>query len=95
MEEKIGSDFVQRKTVFFLKPRKEKQCDISWPGIGMLWLLKITSYQTEPTYIILYLAKLGTLSVPTLLFANTDVSTTKMCLHTSILAKSIMGRREY
>jgi hypothetical protein len=47
-------------TVFFLKPRKEKQCDISWPGIGMLWLLKITSYQTEPTYIVLYLAKLGT-----------------------------------
>jgi hypothetical protein len=30
-----------------------------------------------------------------LLFANTDVSTTKMCLDTSILAKSIMGRREY
>jgi hypothetical protein len=32
---------------------------------------------------------------PILLFANTDVSTTKMCLDTSILAKSIMGRREY
>jgi hypothetical protein len=31
---------------------------------------------------------------PILLFANTDVSTTKMCLDTSILAKSIMGRRE-
>jgi hypothetical protein len=30
-----------------------------------------------------------------LLFVNTDVSTTKMCLDTSILAKSIMGRREY
>jgi hypothetical protein len=31
-----------------------------------------------------------------LLFANTDVSTTKMCLlDTSILAKSIMGWREY
>jgi hypothetical protein len=30
-----------------------------------------------------------------LLFANTDASTTKMCLDTSILAKSIMGRREY
>jgi hypothetical protein len=32
---------------------------------------------------------------PILLFANTDVSTTKMCLHTSTLAKSIMGRRKY
>jgi hypothetical protein len=32
---------------------------------------------------------------PILLFANTDVSTTKMCLDTSILAKIIMGRREY
>jgi hypothetical protein len=30
-----------------------------------------------------------------LLFANTDVSTTKICLDTSILAKSIMDRREY
>jgi hypothetical protein len=30
-----------------------------------------------------------------LLFANTDVSTTKICLGTSILAKSVMGRREY
>jgi hypothetical protein len=29
-----------------------------------------------------------------LLFANTDVSTTKICLDTSMLAKSIMGRRE-
>jgi hypothetical protein len=32
---------------------------------------------------------------PILLFANTDVSTTKMCLDTSILVKSNMGRREY
>jgi hypothetical protein len=32
---------------------------------------------------------------PILLFANTDVSITKMCLDTSILAKSIMDRREY
>jgi hypothetical protein len=32
---------------------------------------------------------------PILLFANTDISTTKMCLDTSILAKSIMDRREY
>jgi hypothetical protein len=32
---------------------------------------------------------------PILLFANTDVSTTKMCLDTSVLAKSNMGRREY
>jgi hypothetical protein len=32
---------------------------------------------------------------PILLFANTDVSTTKICLDTSTLAKSIMGRREY
>jgi hypothetical protein len=30
-----------------------------------------------------------------LLFANTDISTNKICLDTSILAKSIMGRREY
>jgi hypothetical protein len=30
-----------------------------------------------------------------LLFANTDVSTTKMCLDISILAKSIMSQREY
>jgi hypothetical protein len=30
-----------------------------------------------------------------LLFANTDVSTTKIYLDTSILAKSIIGRREY
>jgi hypothetical protein len=29
-----------------------------------------------------------------LLFANADVSMTKMCLDTSTLAKSIMGRRE-
>jgi hypothetical protein len=32
---------------------------------------------------------------PIILFANTDVSITKMCLDTSILAKSNMGRREY
>jgi hypothetical protein len=32
---------------------------------------------------------------PVLFFANTDVSTTKMCLDTSILAKSIMDWREY
>jgi hypothetical protein len=32
---------------------------------------------------------------PILRFANTDVSTTKMCLNTSTLAKSIMDRREY
>jgi hypothetical protein len=32
---------------------------------------------------------------PILLFANTDVSTTKMCLDTYILAKSNMDRREY
>jgi hypothetical protein len=32
---------------------------------------------------------------PILLFANTNVSTTKTCLDTSILAKSIMSRREY
>jgi hypothetical protein len=30
-----------------------------------------------------------------LLFVITEVSTTKMCLDTSILANSIMGRREY
>jgi hypothetical protein len=30
-----------------------------------------------------------------LLFANMNVSTTKMCLDTSVLAKSITGRREY
>jgi hypothetical protein len=30
-----------------------------------------------------------------LLFDNMDVSTTKMCLDTYILAKSNMGRREY
>jgi hypothetical protein len=30
-----------------------------------------------------------------LLFANTDVSTTKMCLDISTITKSIMGRREY
>jgi hypothetical protein len=32
---------------------------------------------------------------PILLFANTVVSTTKMCLDTSTLAKSIMGQRGY
>jgi hypothetical protein len=32
---------------------------------------------------------------PIILFVNVDVSTTKMCLDTSILAKSIVGRREY
>jgi hypothetical protein len=32
---------------------------------------------------------------PILLFANTDISITKMCLDTSILAKNIMGQREY
>jgi hypothetical protein len=32
---------------------------------------------------------------PILLFTNTDVSITKICLDTSILTKSIMGRREY
>jgi hypothetical protein len=42
-----------------------------------------------------YSLSLGTPLRPMLLFANTDVSTTKMCLDTSILAKSIMGRREY
>jgi hypothetical protein len=31
---------------------------------------------------------------PILLIANTDVSITKMCLDTSMLAKSIMIRRE-
>jgi hypothetical protein len=30
-----------------------------------------------------------------LLFTNMDVSTTKMCLDTFVLAKSNMGRREY
>jgi hypothetical protein len=30
-----------------------------------------------------------------LLFTNTDVSTTKICLDTPILAKSIMGRKKY
>jgi hypothetical protein len=30
-----------------------------------------------------------------ILFANMDVSTTKMCLDTSMLTKSIMSRREY
>jgi hypothetical protein len=30
-----------------------------------------------------------------LLFVNTDVSSNKMCLDKSILAKSIMGWREY
>jgi hypothetical protein len=32
---------------------------------------------------------------PILLFTNMDVSTTKMCLDTFILAKSNMGRKEY
>jgi hypothetical protein len=32
---------------------------------------------------------------PILLFANTDISTTKICLDTFTLAKSIMSRREY
>jgi hypothetical protein len=32
---------------------------------------------------------------PILLFVNMNVSTTKMCLDTSVLAKSNMGRREY
>jgi hypothetical protein len=32
---------------------------------------------------------------PILLFANTDISITKICLDTSVLAKSIMGRRKY
>jgi hypothetical protein len=32
---------------------------------------------------------------PILLFANTDVSTTKICLDITILAKGIMDRREY
>jgi hypothetical protein len=32
---------------------------------------------------------------PILLFVNMNVFTTKMCLNTSILAKSIIGRREY
>jgi hypothetical protein len=32
---------------------------------------------------------------PIILFANTDISITKMYLDTSTLAKSIMGRRKY
>jgi hypothetical protein len=32
---------------------------------------------------------------PILLFVNTNISTIKMCLDISTLAKSIMGRREY
>jgi hypothetical protein len=32
---------------------------------------------------------------PILLFVNTDVSIIRMCLDTSVLAKSIMGRRKY
>jgi hypothetical protein len=32
---------------------------------------------------------------PILLFANIDVSITKMCLDISKLAKSLMGRRKY
>jgi hypothetical protein len=32
---------------------------------------------------------------PILLFTNTDVSATKICLDTSIFTKSDMGRREY
>jgi hypothetical protein len=32
---------------------------------------------------------------PILLFSNMDISTTKMCLDTSTLAKSIMGRRVF
>jgi hypothetical protein len=32
---------------------------------------------------------------PILLFANMDVSITKMCLDTSILTKIIIGQREY
>jgi hypothetical protein len=47
------------------------------------------SYKLTPIHFLFY--SLG----PILLLANTDVSTIKMCLDTSILAKSIMGRREY
>jgi hypothetical protein len=32
---------------------------------------------------------------PILLFANMDISSSKICLDTSILVKSNMGRREY
>jgi hypothetical protein len=54
------------------------------------WPHQITVLRCVPFY-----AKFYYSLRPILLFANMDVSTTKMCLDTSTLAKGIMGRREY
>jgi hypothetical protein len=54
-----------------------------------------TQYYVQQYLLKLYQFILCNTPADSLLFANTDVSTTKMCLDTSTLAKnSIMGRRE-
>jgi hypothetical protein len=68
---------------------KEKADEVAGPMVGIILQHLYVHSLRYPLQKFLYSLR------SILLFANTDVSTTKMCLDTSILAKSIMGRREY
>jgi hypothetical protein len=74
------------------------------PKCGERWdEVKFSGYQTHPKFhasshlpSICFLLPDHSYSLrPIILFANMDVSITRMCLDTSVLTKSIMGRREY
>jgi hypothetical protein len=61
---------------------------------GTLASKEILEVWTVPSVRIVMLLFSSTTLRPILLFANMGVSTIKMCLDTSLLAKSIMDRRE-
>jgi hypothetical protein len=65
---------------------------ISWNCICICQLI-ISPFHHPCMHACVVIVKYSLRSI--ILFANMDVSTTKMCLDTSMLTKSIMSRREY
>jgi hypothetical protein len=70
-----------------------------WLVVRGCYHVRTLKWKLPEIYCLIYGEKMELINIyffrPILLFANTDVSTTKMYLDTSTLAKNIMGRREY
>jgi hypothetical protein len=90
-----GPLFIIRNTFLFTVPLFLFSVIINFENTKIFHLLHFTNQNTTTISFTVYHCIAYYSLRPILLFTNTDVSATKMCLDTSTLAKSIMDRREY
>jgi hypothetical protein len=89
---RFNNTYFMKRLIILFKTRESGTAQCCWFNNSNMYMYNSisTSYLRN---LLIYAETLYSLR-PILLFANTDVSITKMCLDTSILAKSNMDRRE-